>query len=148
MVAREEYFLPSMYSERLHELIVAIDTSGSISQDILNTFGSVLANVCEAITPDMVRVLWWDTEVHGEQIFEENFTQIMNMLKPMGGGGTTVGCVSRYIADKNFQPDCVLVLTDGYVEHNPDWRINFPTLWLVTQNEQFNPPAGRKVNVR
>jgi len=37
------------------------------------------------------------------------------------------------------------VMTDGYVEPNPVWDISMPTLWLVTQNNHFVPPSGRKV---
>jgi hypothetical protein len=39
------------------------------------------------------------------------------------------------------------VFTDGYVEQSPKWDINAPTLWLVTDNTGWQPPAGKKVIV-
>jgi predicted metal-dependent peptidase len=69
------------------------------------------------------------------------------MLKPLGGGGTRVACVSEYINNKKVEAEAVLVFTDGYVEQSPKWDINAPTLWLVTDNTGWQPPAGKKVIV-
>jgi predicted metal-dependent peptidase len=92
-----------------------------------------------------VRVLWWDTQVEGEQIFRDDYTNLAGLLKPVGGGGTKVGCVSEYINKKDIKAECVIVFTDGYVEDNINWNINCPTLWVVTQNKRWDVPSGRKV---
>jgi len=138
----DEYYMPSTHDERLSEMVVAIDTSASITPQLISEFGESIVSACEACTPDKVRILWWDTEVHGEQVFEDNFHNIKSMLKPMGGGGTQVSCVSQYIKDKNIAADCMLVFTDGYLEHDITWDITIPTLWLVTENARFVPPRG------
>jgi predicted metal-dependent peptidase len=72
---------------------------------------------------------------------------IKDILKPIGGGGTFVSCVSKYIQDRRYDPDCVVVFTDGYVEDSVQWNISAPTLWLVTENERWTPPKGKKVIV-
>jgi predicted metal-dependent peptidase len=95
-----------------------------------------------------VRVLWWDTMVHGEQLFTDNFANIGSMLKPLGGGGTRVSCVSEYINRKDVKAEAVLVFTDGYVESEPDWGIQAPTLWLITENDSWYPPVGKKVTIK
>ena len=69
------------------------------------------------------------------------------MLKPQGGGGTRVGCVSEYINKKSIKAECVIVFTDGYVEDDPEWKIDVPTLWLVTENKDWIPPVGKVVKV-
>jgi predicted metal-dependent peptidase len=92
-----------------------------------------------------VRVLWWDTAVHGEQIFKDNYADIAKLLKPLGGGGTAVSCVSEYINKNKVKAECVLVFTDGYVESDVKWEITMPTLWMVTQRKGFEPPVGKKV---
>jgi predicted metal-dependent peptidase len=92
-----------------------------------------------------VRVLWWDTEVHGEQVFEDNYQNISKLLKPVGGGGTHVSCVSQYIKDNNIKAEAVIVFTDGYVETDITWDISTPTLWVVTENRHFKPPFGKLV---
>jgi predicted metal-dependent peptidase len=70
-----------------------------------------------------------------------------DILKPIGGGGTLVSCVAQYILEKRYKPDCVVVFTDGYVEDNVKWNISADTLWLVTENERWSPPKGKKVIV-
>ena len=135
-------YLPSMHSETMGELVVAIDTSGSIDNEQISEFASELASICETCNPDKVRVLWWDTKVHGEQVFEGNYNDIAKMLKPKGGGGTHVGCVNDYIIKSSINAEVLVVFTDGYVENNPTWELTMPTMWFVTQNSSFIPPAG------
>jgi len=145
----DDYYLPATHKERPTEIIVAIDTSGSIDQKQVSEFAAEVAAICEGSCPDRVRVLWWDTEVHSEQVFTESqYNSIRSLLKPMGGGGTRVGCVSDYIAAKGYSPDCLTVFTDGYVEHAPQWHLTCPTLWLVTSNTSFKPPHGQAVRVQ
>lgn len=143
-----DIYVPSVENETIGEVVVAIDTSGSIGTDQLTEFATELMSICETCSPDKVRVLWWDTDVHGEQVFQNDYQDIAKLLKPQGGGGTHVGCVAKYINKENIRAECVIVFTDGYVEDNIEWNISNPTLWLVTQNKGFVPPNGAKmVNV-
>lgn len=143
-----DLYLPSVESETIGEIVVAIDTSGSIGQDQINEFASELASICEVVTPDAVRVLWWDTMVHGEQLFTpDKFGSIASLLKPLGGGGTRASCVSEHIGKHEIKAECVVVFTDGYLEDKVKWDINVPTLWMVTHNKSWTPPSGQKVIV-
>jgi predicted metal-dependent peptidase len=91
-------------------------------------------------------VLWWDTDVHGEQVFlPEHYDNIKELLKPQGGGGTTVSCVSEYLNKSRVEAEAVIVFTDGYVEDDITWNLKCPTLWLVTQNNNFVAPSGKVV---
>ena len=140
-----DIYLPTVENETIGEVVVAIDTSGSIGQQQLNEFASELVSICEAVSPDAVRILWWDTKVHGEQLFTDNYDQIGSMLKPLGGGGTRVSSVAEYINKKKINAECVLVFTDGYLESDVVWNISAPTLWMVTENRNWTPPSGKKV---
>lgn len=148
----KRYLANDMYvagyeAETMGEVTIAIDTSGSIGSAELTEFASELASICGVCCPERVRILWWDTQVHGEQIFETDYADIATLLKPLGGGGTNVSCVSEYITKHKLNSECVIVFTDGYLENNIKWNITMPSLWLVTQNKSFEPPQGKKVNV-
>jgi predicted metal-dependent peptidase len=148
----KRYLANDMYvagyeAETMGEVTIAIDTSGSIGSAELTEFASELASICGVCCPERVRILWWDTQVHGEQIFETDYADIATLLKPLGGGGTNVSCVSEYITKHKLNSECVIVFTDGYLEDNIKWNITMPSLWLVTQNKSFEPPQGKKVNV-
>ena len=140
-----DIYLPSVINESIGEIVVAIDTSGSIGSAEITEFATELVSICEVCQPEVVRVLWWDTEVHGEQVFKDNYSDIAKMLKPLGGGGTHVSCVSDYLVKNKVKAECVLVFTDGYVESDINWKITDPTLWMVTQRRDFEPPMGKKV---
>jgi predicted metal-dependent peptidase len=104
-------------------------------------------SIAELVQPEAIRILWWDTKVNGEQLFTENYDQIGSMLKPKGGGGTRVSCVSEYINKKKIKAECVVIFTDGYLENDVVWNIDSPTLWLVTENKHWTPPNGKMVFV-
>ena len=141
-----DIYMPSMENETIGEVVVAIDTSGSIGSVELTEFATELASICDLVSPDAVRVLWWDTDVHGEQLFKsDQYQSIASLLKPLGGGGTHVGCVSKYINEKKINAEAVIVFTDGYVESDIKWTIVPPTLWMITQNKDLDIPSGKKV---
>jgi len=140
-----DIYMPSVINETIGEVVVAIDTSGSIGSEELSVFATELASICEVVEPEVVRILWWDTQVAGQQVFNGNYQDIVKALKPEGGGGTHVSCVSEYIEKEKINAECVIVFTDGYVESDIKWGINIPTLWLVTDNKALEVPSGKKV---
>ena len=140
-----DIYLPSVENETIGEVVIAIDTSGSIGGEQITEFATELVSICDLCSPEKVRVLWWDTAVHGEQVFNGNYQDIAKLLKPEGGGGTHVSCVSEYINKERINAECVIVFTDGYVESDITWNIPSPTLWMVTENKSFEPPVGKKV---
>jgi len=144
MVANDIY-IPVAMGETVGEIVVGIDTSGSIGTEELNKFATELVSICETVEPEKVRVIWWDTEAHGEQVFQGNYAGLQHMLKPMGGGGTRVSCVSEYLVKENINAECVILFTDGHVEPNIKWTHQAPVLWVITANKDLNVPVGKKV---
>jgi predicted metal-dependent peptidase len=138
--------MPSHFSEATGELIVAGDTSGSMGGVYPTLFGEI-ARICENVRPDSVRVIWWDSEVCGEQLFKPHeFDKIASLLKPSGGGGTTPECVVQYITEKKYQPKGIVWLTDGYLDGSNS-KTGMPTLWGVVDNDHFTPPEGKVVRI-
>jgi predicted metal-dependent peptidase len=140
------HYLPSTINETIGEVILAVDTSGSINNKDIAKVASRIQELCDTLPPERIRVLWWDTEVHGEQVFEGNYSEINRMLKPLGGGGTRAGCVSDYIVKNRINADCMIVFTDGYVEDPVTWQTPIPSIWVIKEGgrESFVPPNGNK----
>lgn len=138
--------MPSHFSEATGELIVACDTSGSMGGIYPTVFGEI-ARIAQNVTPDSVRIIWWDSKVCGEQVFKPHeFDRIGSLLKPMGGGGTSPECVVQYIREKKYQPKGVVWLTDGYLDGS-DGCVDVPALWGVVDNDHFKPPQGKAVRI-
>lgn len=138
----DDIYLPSTVDESVDHIIVAIDTSGSINQHILNDFVSELSGICSTVEPASLTVLWWGSKVVGSQTISGNYQNLAAALRPVGGGGTCISSVSEYITKNRLNADCLVVLTDGYVESDVTWSVNIPSLWVVTQNRSLRVPSN------
>ena len=108
--------MPSGVTEQVGELILAIDTSGSIGSNELSAFLSEVKEICDTVHPDGVRVLYWDTQICRDEKYDvEDLDTLVQSTKPEGGGGTDVTCVTDYIRDNNINAQAAIVLTDGYL---------------------------------
>jgi len=141
-------YMPSGISESIGEIVVAIDTSGSIGGRELSAFLSEIKSVADTVHPEAIRILYWDTKVCGDERYEVNEQDtIVNSTKPKGGGGTDVRCVPQYIQDKQIKAQAVIVLTDGYLFGGwGQWQ--HPVLWTVLDNQNANPDTGKTVHIK
>ena len=141
-------YLPSGISEQVDELVVAIDTSGSIGQRELSVFLSEIKSICETVHPKCLRVLYWDTEVCRDEKYEmHELHDMVESTKPEGGGGTDVNCVTSYMAENNISPQASIVLTDGYLYGGWGSWSN-PVLWCILDNRSATPNCGSTVHVK
>ena len=140
---------PSGITERVGELVIAIDTSGSIGQQELTKCLSEIKGVCDMVKPESIRILYWDTKVCAEEVYGATGTpleQLTQTTKPAGGGGTMVQCVPDYIQEKNINAQAVIVLTDGYL--GGDWGAwTMPLLWGILDNKSARPTIGKTLHI-
>ena len=143
-----DIIMPSGVSEKVEELVLAIDTSGSIGQRELSVFLSEVGSICDTVTPSCVRILYWDTEVCREEKYEiHELANITQSTKPRGGGGTMIECVPRYMAEHGIKPQATIILTDGYLGGSwGSWTC--PTLWCILDNKGTNASVGKTVHVK
>lgn len=142
-------YMPSSYSETVRRLVVAVDTSGSISGTIIRLFLGTVLEVAEAVTPELIDLLYWDTAVRGHEKYDEsNYASLAASTKPRGGGGTRPSCVSSYLRDQQIKPECILVLTDGVV--GGDWGSGWeaPVLWCIAGRRSIVASNGKTIHIK
>lgn len=141
-------YMPSGISEQIGEIVVAIDTSGSIGARELGVFLAEIKSVADTVHPEAIRILYWDTSVCGDERYVgAEVDNIVQSTKPKGGGGTDVRCVPDYITDKQIKAQAVIVLTDGYLFGGwGQWQ--HPVLWCVLDNKNARPDVGKTVHVK
>lgn len=141
----EGFYMPSGVSQRVGEIAVAIDTSGSIGGAELNNFLTEVKAICDQVKPERVRLLYWDTSICADELYEFNeLGSLVQSTKPAGGGGTDASCIPQYITAKGYTPQAVVVLTDGYVCSWGSWV--HPLLWCIMGSKAV-PPVGKVVYV-
>ena len=141
-------YMPTLVSEKVGHLVIAVDTSGSIGGHELANFLSEVKSIAEEVTPDKVDLLYWDGEVAGHEEYDSGtVANIVNSTKPRGGGGTSPSCVSTYLKAKSIKPECVIMLTDGYV--GDDWGKEWeaPVLWVIAGNTNAVASTGQTIHI-
>ena len=141
-------YMPSGISESIGELVIAIDTSGSIGQPELSRFLTEVKEICDTVHPEKVRILYWDTQVCGDEKYElHELDDLVKSTKPKGGGGTDVECVPEYMTKEGVKPQACIVLTDGYL--GGSWgKWACPILWCIIDNDKTVPDVGTHVHVK
>lgn len=140
------FLMPSHFSESTGELHIYCDTSGSMTGVYPIVFGEV-ARIVQDVKPELVRIIWWDTAVAGEQVFEpKDYDQIANQLQPKGGGGTTPEVVKQYVEEKGYKAKCACWLTDADF-YSSDVVMPWPVIWGVIGNDNFVPQQGKVLHL-
>lgn len=124
----DDIFLPTLYSESVGDLVAVIDTSGSIDEDTLNTFGSEVKAIVDSARPRKLHVVYCDTQVQHVDVFEPND---LVTFKLHGGGGTDFRPPFDYLNEHGIKPEALVYLTDMYGPF-PTTPPEFPVLWCAT----------------
>jgi predicted metal-dependent peptidase len=102
-------YLPSLRSDTLGPVVVAVDTSGSIDDVTLAAFAAEITAVLDEAAPAAIHVVYCDDAIAGSETYEPG--DVIN-LTPRGGGGTAFRPVFDWIAGSDIQPACAVYLTD------------------------------------
>jgi predicted metal-dependent peptidase len=133
--------LPSLTSDTV-SLIVAIDTSGSIKEDVLGAFIGEFKSIMQNFPSVSIELLIADAKVHNHYTFiggdEMDFT-----LK--GGGGTDYRPTFEYIDANISHSSMMLYFTDGEGIY-PKIPPNYEVLWALSQS-RAKIPFGRAINI-
>jgi len=143
-----DIYLPTLVGERVGHIVIGIDTSGSIGVKELSDFLSEVKGIADEVRPERVDLLYWDSEVASHEEYDEySVANIVSSTKPRGGGGTSPSCVTTYIKDKAIKPECVIMLTDGYV--GDDWGGEWPcpVMWTIVGGNTNVAPNGKTIHI-
>jgi predicted metal-dependent peptidase len=130
-------YLPTRRFVPTGDVVVAVDTSGSISERELQHFASEFNEIHRTLRPKKTYVLDIDTKIHSVKEYSEYDTPTFEMH---GRGGTRFEPVFDWVRDENIMPDAIVYLTDGYASFPPP-VLDIPVLWVIT-NHDVKPPWG------
>lgn len=143
-----DIIMPSTYDEKVGSIVVAIDTSGSIGSAELAQFLGEVKSICDEVSPEKIDLLYWDTNVAGHETYMGNeLATLTETTQAKGGGGTSPECVPFYMKENRLEPECVIMLTDGFIgSQDPnDWQIGKPIMWCIKGNKHFDVDVVGKV---
>lgn len=137
-------FLPTLKKDETVDVTVAIDMSGSISDDMAKEFLSEVWGIANSYADFKISVLCFDTKAYNFQVFTpDNMDEILE-YECKGGGGTDFMAFWNYWRDNNIEPKKAVIFTDGYPggEWGPSNYAD--TLWIITEGRHTKivPPFG------
>ena len=142
-----DIYMPTGITERVEGIVVGGDMSGSIGQHEQAVILTEVSSITDTVKPSWLRMLYWDTEVVGDEKYEmHQLGNFVQSTKPVGGGGTDPSCVPEYLTSHKITPQCVIMITDGYVGSWGNWC--HPVLWVIIDNDNAHPPVGKYIHVK
>lgn len=121
------------YSSRL---LIAFDTSGSVSDKKLKAFHGELNGMIDYVKTE---IICFDTVCHGEPV---EYSKKKNKMEIKGRGGTCFEPVIRLADEMKY--DGLIIFTDGYAPIPP--RPKTRVMWCLTSEDDVHSfPYGKKV---
>lgn len=134
-------YLPSVERSGVGEIVIVVDTSGSIGEQELEQFAGEINEISSGAQPSAMYVIYCDAEV---QSVEEFSASEPIMLSPKGGGGTDFVPPFRWVEENGLEPGCLIYLTDLCCDSFPE-RPEYPVLWVTDSRK--SAPFGRTLHV-
>lgn len=140
----QDLYFPSLVSDQLPQLVLAVDTSGSIEPAELERFGAELQAIL-SMNPSLIHLVYADMAVTG---YEKISMEDLNLsFAPKGGGGTDFTVVFDFIENQGIHPFCLLFFTDMECRRFPAFTPSYPVLWIRTGHGGFTPPFGEIIDM-
>jgi predicted metal-dependent peptidase len=134
-------YLPSVERSGVGELVIAVDTSGSIGAEELEQFAGEITAISDDVQPELIHVVYCDAAVQGVEEFGPSEPI---KLSPKGGGGTDFKPPFRWVEEQGLQPKCLIYLTDLCCRSFPD-PPEYPVLWVTDSGK--TAPFGDTLRV-
>lgn len=130
------------------DVVVAVDTSGSIGPKELDMFFAEMAGILEDVRPKRLVVVWCDAQVHRvDEVEEAGDLNHVRAKGAPGGGGTSFVPVFEEVKKMGITPDALVYLTDGYgsfPQHEPSYTV----IWgNISPPDSVKYPFGDVVDV-
>lgn len=134
-------YLPHFEDIPAGDIVLAIDTSGSVCEDELNQFASEVHLIVQENHIENLDILWIDSKVAGVQSFKPHDDLD---LKPAGGGGTAFKPAFDWVELNGKEPSALIYFTDGYGSFDFD-EPDYPVIWAMT--EHIKAPWGDNIEL-
>lgn len=139
-----DLYLPSLLSNELKPVCLAVDTSGSIDDETLKDFSSELSAIMEEFETE-ISVIYCDTKIAGVEEFRREDLPLK--LNPKGGGGTSFIPPFQWVDEKAKDIACMIYFTDLCCNDFPD-EPGYPVLWIQHGDYGNDVPFGEVIKLK
>jgi len=135
--------LPGMTNEETIDVSIAIDMSGSISDEMAKDFLSEVKGIMDEYTEFKLDLWCFDTEIYNYQTFTGDTASDILDYKCQGGGGTDFDANFHYMKENDIEPKRFVMFTDGYPCGSWGDENYCESLFIIHGDETIIPPFGQ-----
>lgn len=141
------FYMPSMRKEEI-DIIVSLDTSGSINKEEMQEFLSEMTAISMSFSNVNMTAIVCDCDI--KDVYEFNRiteADILNM-KIRGGGGTSHKPVYKWLEENKPSTKLLINFTDGYTDFD-NLQESVKTLWVLTKSgvNENSVPFGDVIKI-
>ena len=142
----KKMYLPSIRKEKQLNIVIAIDTSGSTTGEIVKTFVSEVYGILNSFGGYQLRLIQCDWNINEDVIYDMDNPFIPEKFQLLGGGGTDFCPVFDLISEDDEAPEVVLYLTDGF-GGAPKNEPHYPVMWGVIEGGVKPAKWGESIDI-
>lgn len=138
--------LPGKMNTNHVGVCVAVDTSGSLSDDNLSKILSEIVGIERSVNGNLsCNIFEWNSKASNKETFSGSNVRKIKEWRPKTSGGTSVSCAIDYVREHFSDTKTVVIATDGYFFDKPDSAFGkeFDVIWLVQGNPNFSCEFGK-----
>jgi predicted metal-dependent peptidase len=134
--------MPGLKPGEMIDVCIAMDQSGSISEEDSKAFLGEIKGIMEAFDEYKITLWCFDTEIYNVQTYtSDNIDDIME-YEPAGGGGTDFMANWEFMKDNAIEPKKFIMFTDGMPFGEWGEESYCETVWIIKGNPGCEPPWG------
>ena len=137
---------PSISKIGTGDIVLMVDTSGSVSANELKCFLGEMNAVSEDTHPNSVTVITFDGKVQSVKRYEQG--DVIDNIVIGGRGGTMVGPAFKYMDENIDSVDNVIVFSDMGICDYPQDVPDRPVLWVSSWHLGDPAPFGETVYLK
>lgn len=143
----KKLYLPSRAKKKSIEIVLAVDTSGSTTED-LPDFLAELRGMAAAFGEYKLTIIQCDIAIHSVKDYSNDDPLPEDGLTFQGFGGTSFLAPFKYVEEKMPEPPTVFIyLTDGYGDA-PANAPAYPVIWCLTEGGKKPAQWGMEVKIK
>jgi predicted metal-dependent peptidase len=134
--------LPGCNFDTSIDVCVALDMSGSISDEMGADFLGEVKGIMQEFKDFNIKIWCFDTKVYNEQDYDAYNGDEIDEYEIMGGGGTEFDCNWDYMKEHDIRPKKFIMFTDGYPWSSWGDEDYCDTIFVIHGNDTIVPPFG------
>lgn len=136
------FILPAQNVLEVVEVDVALDVSGSMSDEMVRDIMSEVKGIMETFPDFKLRVWQFDTKVVGFKEFTPHNLDEINDYERQAGGGTMFECNWEFMKKNGIEPHRFVLFTDGFPCGSWGDPNYCDTLFVIHGNTKIVAPFG------